>query len=119
MDRDTAILQHILKYCNLIGKSIERFGDSCEIFENDEDYHSSVCMHMLQIGELVGKLSDGFIESTKHEIPWKQIRALRNIFAHAYSSVNYNDIFETAHSDVRELKAFCEAQVEKSEVTNE
>ena len=51
------ILRYILKYCNFIGKSIERFGDSFEVFDSDEDYHSSVCMHMLQIGELVGRLS--------------------------------------------------------------
>ena len=42
MDRDTSILQHILMYCDLIGKSIERFGDSYEVFESDVDYHSSV-----------------------------------------------------------------------------
>lgn len=115
MGRDTSILHHILTYCNDIGEAIERFGDSLEVFVSDKDYRNSVCMNLLQIGELVGKLSDGFIESTKHEIPWKQIRALRNLVAHEYTNVRYDQIFETAHGNVKELKNFCEAQIAKSE----
>lgn len=111
MGRDTSILHHILMYCNLIEKSIERFGDSLEVFISDIDYHNSVCMSLLQIGELVGRLSDGFKEKTNHEIPWKQIRALRNTVAHDYSNVTDSDIFETAHGNVRELKKFCEAHI--------
>ena len=111
MDRDTSILYHILRYCQLIEKSIERFGDDCEIFKNDEDYHSSVCMHLLQIGELVRKFSENFIKTHEHDIPWQQIRALRNICAHEYLKVNFDAIFATAHFDVKELKEFCEAQL--------
>lgn len=115
MDRDTSILYHILRYCKLIENSIGRFGDSLEVFKSDMDYHNSVCMSMLQIGELVGKLSDRFTESTEDEIPWKQIRALRNICAHEYLSINYDEIFEIAHADVKELKEFCEVQIAKNE----
>lgn len=114
MDRDISVLQHILMYCNQIEKSIERFGDSLEVFESDVDYHNSVCMDMLQIGELVGRLSDSFIECTRQEIPWREIRSLRNLVAHEYLSVNYYEIFEIAHSNVEELKEFCKAQIAKN-----
>ena len=86
-----------------------------EIFTSDVDYHNSVCMNILQIGELVRKLSDSFIESTKGEIPWSDIRAVRNLVAHAYSDVNDNIIFEIAHSNAQELKEFCETQIAKRE----
>lgn len=119
MDRDISILQHILMYCDQIGKSIERFGDSCEIFENDVDYHNSICMDMLQIGELVGRLSDNFIKKNQQKIPWKQIRSLRNMCAHDYLNVTYSIIFEIAHTGVIELKEFCEAQIAKNEDNNE
>lgn len=47
MDRDTAILYRIIKYCNRIERSIERFGDSLEVFKSDVDYRNSVCMNIL------------------------------------------------------------------------
>ena len=115
MGKDTSILHHILTYCNDIGEAIEMFGDDLEIFISNTHYRNSVCMSLLQIGELVGRLSDSFIESTKHEIPWRQIRALRNLVAHDYTNVRYGQIFETAHGNVKELKEFCEAQIAKNE----
>lgn len=52
-------------------------------------------MCILQIGELVGKLSDEF-KAENNAMPWREIKAMRNIAAH-----NYGEI------DIPELKDYC------------
>lgn len=64
-----------------------------------------------QIGELAGHLSEAFKEKTKNEIPWKEIRGMRNIFAHNYLEMDAERIWEVAAEDIPALKKFCEAQV--------
>ena len=86
-----SILEHILSYCNEIQTTMLRFGDNLDTFINDIDYRKSVSLSILQIGELAGKLSDEYRQSTT-EMPWRQIRGLRNIVAHSYGEVD----FETA-----------------------
>lgn len=36
--RDSSILRHMVGYCQQIQKSVERFGDSFEVFQADPDY---------------------------------------------------------------------------------
>ena len=80
-----SILEHILSYCNEIQTTMLRFGDNLDTFINDIDYRKSVSLSILQIGELAGKLSDEYRQSTT-EMPWRQIRGLRNIVAHSMMS---------------------------------
>ncbi len=67
-------------------------------------------MSLLQIGELAGKLTEDYRNSTS-EIPWKQIRGLRNLVAHAYGEVDFYEIFDVAHDDINELRSFCVNQI--------
>ena len=83
-----SILEHILSYCNEIQTTMLRFGDNLDTFINDIDYRKSVSLSILQIGELAGKLSDEYRQSTT-EMPWRQIRGLRNIVAHSYGEVDF------------------------------
>lgn len=86
-----SILEHILSYCNEIQTTMLRFGDNLDTFINDIDYRKSVSLSILQIGELAGKLSDEYKQSTT-EMPWRQIRGLRNIVAHSYGEVDFEMI---------------------------
>lgn len=115
MGKNKEIIRHILRYCNSIKATIERFGDNVDTFINDIDYRNSICMSILQIGELSNKLTDDYVKSTSR-IPWKQIVALRNICAHAYDSVDYEQIFEIAHDDIDTLKTFCEETLKEVEL---
>lgn len=47
MYKDISILEHIVKYCNMVEHSVERFGADYNIFMNDEDYKNSVSMCIL------------------------------------------------------------------------
>ena len=107
-ERDLSILKHIVVYCSQIQATITRFGDDNEIFFSDFVYQNAVALCILQIGELVGNLSDEF--KTDHaQIPWRQIRAVRNIVAHHYGIVDASTLWEIIHEDISELKAFCES----------
>ena len=66
IDRDTQILSHMYDYCNKIHNTVNRFGAHFDIFSEDTDYQDSIAMNLLQIGELVSKLSD--ILSKRHRL---------------------------------------------------
>jgi uncharacterized protein with HEPN domain len=61
---------------------------------------------MLQIeiiGEATNSISESFQE--KHdEIPWAQMRALRNRIVHDYRGINLNVIWDTVQNDLPALK---------------
>lgn len=112
-----SILEHILSYCSEIKATINRFGDDVNTFVNDIDYRKSVSLSILQIGELAGNLSDEYRQSTA-EMPWRQIRGLRNIVAHSYGEVDFETIFDIAHENIDELKSFCERELEHMALMN-
>ena len=53
-----------------IMRSVERFGNDKAVFDADRDYRNSVCMSLLQIGELTGHLTEDFREETKKKNLW-------------------------------------------------
>ena len=61
---------------------------------------------LLQIGELAGKLSEALIAANP-DIPWRGIKAERNIIAHAYGDVDLEVTWNTMHEDIPMLKDKC------------
>jgi uncharacterized protein with HEPN domain len=110
---DERILRRILYYCNEVEASISRYGNNMEIFENDNDFYRSVSMCIMQVGEISKHLSADFRELTNDTIPWREIRGLRNLFAHDYDSMNAFDIFDTAKTTIPTMKKFCEKYLEE------
>lgn len=98
--KDISIVQHMKEYCEDIRRTVNRFGNSFEVFSQDLDYRNSVSMSIMQIGELTGNLSDDFKKQTGSEIPWRLIKGMRNHFAHGYAYMEKKDIFETATQDI-------------------
>ena len=110
LDRNIGALEHIVVYCQQIEQTVDRFGNNAETFRNDPIYRNAAALCILQIGELVGKLTDEFREQHP-AVPWRQIKAMRNIVAHSYGSMNREIIWETAVNDIPTLKQFCEEQL--------
>jgi uncharacterized protein with HEPN domain len=110
---DERILRRILFYCNEVEASISRYGDNVKTFEDDSDFYRSVSMCIMQVGEISKHLSVAFREETKDTIPWREIRGLRNLFAHDYDAMNAFDIFETAKTTIPTMKQFCESYLEE------
>ena len=105
-DREIRLLEHIVSYCEQIEQTIERFGNSAEVFQEDGIYRNAAALCILQIGELVGKLSDDLREKYP-EIPWRQIKAMRNIVAHRYGTVDPEITWEIMQDDIPALKQYC------------
>lgn len=108
--KDLAVLEHIMDYCVKIKEQQERFGNSLEAFQNDESFRLAVCMCILQIGELSTRLSED-VKNSISGIPWTQVKAMRNVFAHNYGSINIAQTWETIKKDIPVLYKECAAAV--------
>lgn len=109
LNRDNSILEHIVRYCVEIEETVSRFGRSYQAFSSDSVYRNACALCILQIGELSGHLSEDF-RKRHAQIPWREIRGMRNIVAHAYGSVDPASTWKTIEEDIPALKTFCEKQ---------
>lgn len=112
--RDQQRLLKIQEYCNVIQATVSRYGDSFEVFQTDRDYQNSVSFSILQIGELVVGFTQEYRTATKEQIPWPQIRGMRNIIVHNYGSVNLKVVWDIVTVDILELERFCKEQLANS-----
>ncbi|MBQ6207997.1 MAG: DUF86 domain-containing protein [Oscillospiraceae bacterium] len=104
--RDMSILRHILSYCGQIKEAEARFGADKALFATDNIYHNAVSLCILQIGELVGNLTDEF-RAAHPSIPWREIKLMRNIVAHRYGTVDHSLTWDVMIKDIPELERFC------------
>ena len=85
------IIEKINKYANQTLIFVR--GMTLEKFSSDEKTVSACVFNLSQIGELVGKLSEEFVD--KHsEIPWRKIKGLRNRIVHDYDGIQLNIIWD-------------------------
>ena len=106
-NRDRDIIEHILRYCEQIETAHNDFNRSRERFDNSTTYQNAISMCILQIGELVGHLSDEFKESNS-DIPWHKIRGMRNYVAHEYGSIDLDVVWYVATNSIVEVREFCQ-----------
>ena len=105
--RDADIIRHIIRYCGEIDAALAAFGDSETVFMQNPVFRNAISMPVQQIGELAKHLSDGFI-SAHPQMPWRQIKGMRDWFAHQYSEMDTAVIWTVAKEDLPPLRAFCE-----------
>lgn len=106
--RDINVIKHIIEYCSQIQETNKEFKDDYKVFAVSNTYRNALSLCILQIGELVTVLSDEFKEAHP-QIPWRDIKAMRNVVAHRYGTVNKDMLWHTAHEDILELQAFCKS----------
>ncbi|MBI9015968.1 MAG: DUF86 domain-containing protein [Phycisphaerae bacterium] len=74
-------------------------------FMADDLAQRAIAMTLINIGELTTLLSDEFKEQYRH-IPWMKIKGLRNIIAHRYEIIDFEDVWETAITSIPELEKY-------------
>ena len=79
---------------------------------NSSTYRNAVTMPILQIGELANHLSEEFKQQHK-QIPWNEMRGIRNLMAHQYHSVDFEIIWDTSRTDIPALREFCKDYLKK------
>lgn len=72
-------------------------------FEEDFLTQDAVMMRLSVIGESTAKLTLEFRKSHP-KIPWKSMKAVRNLIVHEYSSVNLKKIWEIVSKDLPKTK---------------
>lgn len=108
MNKDEAVIRKILGYCDQIEGAHRFFRDDTALFFDSEAgfvYRNSVAMPILQIGELAKRLSEGFLKENS-SIPWRAVMGMRDVFAHHYGSVDFQELWNTSHTDVQALKTY-------------
>ena len=106
-ERDIYIIKKIIKYCIEASDTISRFGDSIDILKADSIYKNASAMCILQIGELVNHLSEDFVNKYNN-MPWKQIKGMRNIAAHGYEDFDVDILWQTLKEDLPSLHKYCD-----------
>ena len=88
-------------------------GVSRETLMKEKVLQKAIVMSLINIGELSKAFSDDYL-ATMPSIPWKSIRGFRNIAAHQYGIIDFEDVYVTIHDDIPKLKAELE-RVEKKQ----
>jgi len=69
-------------------------------------FQDACCMCIVQIGELVGQLSEE-VKKANNSIPWRVIKDTRNFYVHAYGAIDVESVWETITNDIPTLMAKC------------
>jgi uncharacterized protein with HEPN domain len=110
MNKDNGIMNRIIEHIENICNAQKRFGNDYTIFVSDKDYFNSVCMSLLQIGELAHHLTTEFT-AAHTDIPWKNLIGLRNVVVHGYGQLDMETVWSTVTCDIPELYRKCKAVI--------
>ncbi|GAA3081435.1 HepT-like ribonuclease domain-containing protein [Streptosporangium carneum] len=95
--RDELYLSDIVRSARSIATFLK--GVEEDQWLRDEQLQSAVQWKIMNIGEAANGLSEA-ARARRPEIPWREIRGLRNILAHAYFSVDLGAVWRTSRIDV-------------------
>lgn len=91
----------ILEACAKIRRFVD--GMTYDAFAGDELRQDAVIRNLEIIGEAAGKLP-GDVTAKAPQIPWRLIRDMRNVLAHAYFGVSLEVVWDTATNQIEELE---------------
>ena len=74
-----------------------------DAFLQDERTQSAVIHGLIVIGEIASRTSDETREALP-QLPWHEVRGMRNRLAHDYLGVDVDEIWRTAIVDLPELE---------------
>ena len=113
LDRNLTLLLHIKGYCKEALETLDLIKHNFDQFEKSFIIKNSLCMDLLQIGELVNRLDTAYLEKTKNQINLNAIRGMRNRLAHEYLKIDYNIVFSIVEKEIPELNNFLESEINK------
>jgi len=94
-------LNMIIKRCKDIKSSDDFLDEEDGLLKLD-----SISMRLIAIGEgfkNIDKLSDNKLLTNYPNIPWKQVKGIRDILSHHYFDLDAETIFEICQNDISEL----------------
>lgn len=106
-DKERFALLAIVDYCERAEHARASHFPTRELFDEDRFYCDGIAQYIMQMGECVKDLSDDFVNAHP-KIPWRQIRGTRNIIAHAYGTVDADEVWHILTNDLPVLKSYCQ-----------
>ena len=103
--KERGILIYIIDHCKRIEEKSNN--STRQTLDDNKDITEIICFNILQIGELAKNLSSEFIK-TYPDMPWKEIKGMRDWVAHGYGTIDLKEIWNTATNDIKPLREYCE-----------
>ncbi|WP_052212307.1 DUF86 domain-containing protein [Anaerovibrio lipolyticus] len=104
--KDEQILQHIVRYCNQIQTTVKELKIDEKNLETNFIYQNALSLPIIQIGELVKKLSDKFREDNSF-VPWRNIAGMRDKLTHDYANLDTAIVWDVVSNKIDELNKNC------------
>ena len=101
--RDETNLIRLLEHLDYAIEDV-RTVRSARALENNRVLLNSVAMEMTQVQECARWLSDAFHDA-RPDLPWKELRALRNVLVHEYDEIDVVALYGTVTVDAPRLAA--------------
>lgn len=102
--KDTGLLYQIIDKCDRVNKKVYEINK--DIFERDYDLQDIIAFNLMQIGELVKRLSNEF-RKEYNKVSWSEIAGMRDKLVHHYDKLNLKVVWDTAFNDCPKLQAYC------------
>jgi uncharacterized protein with HEPN domain len=113
--RDELYLADIMEAADAIRSFLARLDrPDREAFVNDDLVRSAVLQKLSVIGEAAARVS-AETRALDPDIPWHQARGMRNLLVHAYFSVDWDIVWNTATDAVPKLAAQVARMLESGE----
>jgi len=111
--KDIGNLAAILDSAEKILNYVDDLDSADELFEDSRTF-DAVLMNFINIGEAVGRLTDGF-KNRYTGLPWSQIKKFRNIVAHNYFGVDAEEVWQIIESDIANLVVQVKSYLDEEE----
>lgn len=102
-NNDILYIQKIIEYCDIVDSLLDEYERDYAVFQSSKSFQLSTSMCIVQIGEYVSRLSDEF-KQEHDNIPWRQIKGMRNFAAHQYEHFEFEVLWHTITDELPELK---------------
>lgn len=109
--KEKGLLLNIIKHCEKIIDKTSSISE--DDFCKNEDLIQIVCFNLLQIGELAKKFDNIFINKYCN-VPWKQIKGMRDKVAHGYGTIDIDRVWGTAQNDIKPLSEYCNSIINET-----
>ena len=101
-NKNKEIVTKMIKYCDNILSIVKDEKLDKEKYLGNTTLQLAIDMCIFQLSELSIHLDDDF-KKNHNDIPWAEIRGMRNIHAHEYDKVDRNIIWNTIEKDIPSL----------------
>jgi len=102
--RHADYLEHMIDAISLALSYVD--GMSKDNFLADKKTQQAVILNIIVIGEAATKIADECPEfaAAHTNVPWKQMRGMRNRMAHGYFEINLDIVWDTVQQSLPELQ---------------